>query len=205
MITIATLLAMSISLFAQSEGTSAFKKFYLLGGGGGSSNHGTSSSIGAEAILKSNWLVGVSYNYLKIAPNNLPSDYVRGYALFIPDPLPNIKLKLVNFMGGKLFPTGEKTWITTQAGLSIVTGEKMTFTHESNINAIIVATSNYATYTSPESTIGAMLKLDFNWAICPYVGLGVGSFANLNSIESPVGIEFRLIAGWLNTKKKAGK
>jgi len=65
--------------------------------------------------------------------------------------------------------------------------------------------SNYSTQKTSQTTVGGMLRTNFNWAFSPYVGLSVGGFANLNSIQSPVGVEFKLIAGWLNTKKKSAK
>lgn len=56
--------------------------------------------------------------------------------------------------------------------------------------------------SEPKTTIGAMLKADFNWAFTPYVGLGAGAFVNISSIQNPIGGQVKLIVGWLNTKKK---
>jgi len=97
---------------------------------------------------------------------------------------------------------GRKTWITTEAGLSIVSGEKMSFTSKPVVNDILYVSSNYSTHKESQSAVGGILKADFNWVFTPYLGLGVGAFAAVNSIQSPVGGEIKLIAGWLNTKGK---
>jgi hypothetical protein len=42
---------------------------------------------------------------------------------------------------------------------------------------------------------------DFNRAFCPFAGIGLTAFANFSSIQSPVGIQGKLIIGWMNRKK----
>jgi hypothetical protein len=66
----------------------------------------------------------------------------------------------------------------------------------------LYTSSNYSVKSENKTGFGVMLKSDFNWAILPYVGLGAGVFANLNSIQSPVGFEIKILCGWLNTKRK---
>jgi len=48
-----------------------------------------------------------------------------------------------------------------------------------------------------------MLKADFNWAFSSFAGLGGGVFANINSIQSPVGFHIKLIVGKMNREKKS--
>jgi hypothetical protein len=43
-----------------------------------------------------------------------------------------------------------------------------------------------------KSGAGGILKADFIWAVIPYLGLGFGGFANLNSVQSTVGLEFKM-------------
>ena len=50
--------------------------------------------------------------------------------------------------------------------------------------------------------MGAMLKADFNWAFASFAGVGAGVFANLNSIQSPVGFQIKLLIGKMNKQKK---
>ena len=195
----------TISLFAQSD-ASTFKKFYADGGGGISSYQGGFGTFGVTAVLKNDWMASISSYSFDINPKNLPSNYETGYTLLlifpIPDAMPSQKLKLFNVSAGKLFQSGRKTWFSTEAGLSIVSGEKFRFTSQEVKSDWFYTSSNYSTQKESTTTVGLMLKSNFTWAFTPYCGFSMGAFANLNSIQSPVGIEFKFIAGWLNTKRK---
>lgn len=201
---LAALLLMSSTLLLAQEKNGAIKKIYLEGGVGPTNHNGAMAQLGAKAIFKTNWTAALSYYNMDIDPKNLPSNYESGYTILLffplPDPWPSINMNMVNFTGGKLFQLGRKTWITTEAGLSIVSGEKMSFTPKPVVNDILYISSNYSTHKESQSAVGGILKADFNWAFTPYVGLGVGAFAAMNSIQSPVGGEIKLIVGWLNTK-----
>jgi hypothetical protein len=199
----------TISLTAQNKST-GIPKFYIDGGVGMASHNGVFTALGGTAVLKNNWLASISYYNLDMNPKNLPSNYEPGFTMVIlfpfPDEMPSVKMSVVNFIGGKLFPLGRKTWITAEAGLSVVAGEKFQFTPQPVVeDEDWHMSSNYSTQKTSQTTVGGMLRTNFNWAFSPYVGLSVGGFANLNSIQSPVGVEFKLIAGWLNTKKKSAK
>ena len=198
----------TISLTAQNKPT-GITKFYVDGGVGAASLNGVFAALGGTAVLQNNWLASISYYNLDMNPKNLPSNYESGYTIMIlfpfPDAMPSVKMSVVNFTGGKLFALGRKTWITAEAGLSVVSGEKFQFTSQPLVGGLFDMSSNYSAQKSKQTTVGGMLRTDFNWAFTRYIGLSVGGFANLNSIQSPVGVEFKLIAGWLNTKKKSAK
>ena len=91
------------------------------------------------------------------------------------------------------------------SGLSVVSGEKAQFTSQPADGGWFDMSSNYSAQNTRQTAVGGMLRTDFNWAFTPYLGLSVGGFANLNSIQSPVGVEFKLIAGWMNSKNKSAK
>jgi hypothetical protein len=194
----------AISLIAQDKPT-GITKFYVDGGAGPASHSGGFVTLGGTAVLQHNWLVSISYYNVDMYPKNLPSNYEPGYVLFFEDAMPSVKMTVVNFTGGRLFPLGRKTWITAEAGLSVVSGETLQFASQTVVGGWFDNSSNYSTQPTKQTTVGGMLRTDFNWAFTPYVGLSVGGFANLNSIQSPVGAEIKLIAGWLNTKKKSAK
>lgn len=198
----------TISLTAQNKPT-GIPKFYVDGGIGGASHNGVFATLGGTAVLKNNWLASISYYNLDMNPKNLPSDYQQGQTIIIifpfPDEMPSVKMSVVNFTGGKLFPLGRKTWITAEAGLSFVSGEKFQFTPQKVEGDLFYMSANYSAQKTRQNTVGGILRTNFNWAFTPYVGLSVGGFANFNSIQSPVGFEIKLIAGWLNTKKKSAK
>jgi len=196
----------TFSLLAQSN-PGSIKKFYVDFGAGGASNNGAFAQMGATAVLKSNWTISASYYSVDVDPKNLPSDYEQGCTILlifpIPDPMPSANLNMVNFTAGKLFPMGRKTWFTTEAGISIVSGKSFHFTSQPVEMDWSYISSNYATEEVSKTSIGAMFRADFNWAFSRFVGLSAGAFANANSIQSPVGFEIKLLVGWLNDKRRS--
>jgi hypothetical protein len=178
--------------FSQKE--TAIKKIYLQLSAGPGTYNGIVQGVDVQAVLKHNWTTTFSYTYLEMNPKNLPSDY-DGSFLWIFNYTPDVQMNLYSLTAGKCFQAGRKIWFTTEAGLSLVNGEKMTFTRQGS------ASGDYSDVTEKENTIGGMFKADFTWAT-QFVGLGVGVFANVNSIQSPVGAEFKLSLGWMNIKRK---
>jgi hypothetical protein len=194
---------------AQSQNTSP-DKIYLQGGVGPASNKGFSGELGAQAVLKNKWVITLSYHSIDMDPKNLPGDYDPGYATIILIPIanktPSTDLKVLSFTAGKYYKTGRKTWFTTEAGLSLVSGKKMKFakSNASSWTIIIVGEqpSNYTQTEENKTTMGAMLKADFNWAFASFAGLGGGVFGNFNSIQSPIGFQIKVILGKMNREKK---
>lgn len=205
LLTIVFLLLSCLATNAQTKET-AVKKLYLQVGGGTASQNGTFSDLGIQAVLKNNWTATVSYQNIEKDPKGLPADYKSGYTIILVFPLydvyPAVKMNLFSFTAGKCFEAGRKTWFTTEAGFSIINGEKMNFTPQTVVQDFLYSSSNYSAKKENKTTIGGMLKADFNWAFLPFVGLGAGVFANFNSIQSPVGFQLKLIGGWMNRKSK---
>lgn len=185
---------------------SSLKKFYLQAGTGFASSNGVALDFGIQAILKSNWTAGISYKLIEMDPKNLPDNYEQGvtYIFFFPvyDEFPYNHMDVFSLTIGKYFETGRKTWFTTEAGLSLVNGQKMTFTSQTVTSDFFHKSSNYSVQKENKTGFGGVLKADFNWAVLPYVGLGAGVFANFNSVQSAAGCEVKLLLGWLNTKRK---
>jgi hypothetical protein len=194
----------SFTLCAQTA-SNPFKKLYFECGGGAATSNGSFAQLGAKAVLKNNWTASVSYYNVEANPKNLPSNYEPGYTVFfifpVPDAMPSVEMKMINFTAGRFFPLGRKTWITTEAGLSIVSGKTFEFTPQKVETNWFYWPSNYSSETKSKTTLGGMIRTDITWACTPFLGMSLGGFANLNSIQSPVGVELKLIAGWLNTKR----
>jgi hypothetical protein len=188
-------------MHGQTKETST-KKVYLQIAGGGTTQKGIVGELGVQAVLKHNWTTTLSYQNIEMDPKNLPSDYDPGYFLILPGMYPTVKMNLFSLTGGKCFQMGRETWITTEAGVSLVNGEKISFTRKTADNGGWYSNSNYSETNQKKNTVGGMLKADFNWAFLPYAGLGAGVFANFNSIQSPMGFEVKLICGWMNNKRK---
>ena len=181
------------------------KKIYLQLASGASNKKGTFVEAGIQAVLKNNWTASVSYHDIEMNPKNLPSDYEAGYVFFIfplYDEFPVSKMSLISFTGGKLFEARRNIWFTTEAGVSIVKGETTGFSKQPIVWNGLYKSSNYTVKKEDKTTIGGMLKADFNWAFLPWMGLGAGAFANFNSIQSPVGFQLKLILGRMNRKAK---
>jgi len=209
----AMLIVINLSSFGQTKETT-INKIYLQLGTGACSYKGFSGEVGIQAVFKNNWIGSFSYNSLTMDPKNIPSDYRPGYTILLLIPIENsttIAMDVYSLTTGKYFKTGRNTWFSTEAGLSYVNGEKVNYTRNTgnltgwNLLIIGEEPSNYNTTVEKQSTMGGVLKADFNWALASFVALGAGFNANLNSIQSTVGFEVKLSLGWMNVKKKGSR
>jgi hypothetical protein len=218
---VTTLLIVSlISLTrATAQNEKAITRFYLQGAvGGGSFNH-YYSDVSLQTVLKNKWSMSLSYQNLEdMRPNNIPSDYIpatgEGFFLFFPysytGKVDNVSMKLVSLTGGRYFKLGRNTWATTEAGLSYVKGEKIKFNSvpvSSGSSYYLIGwenytTSNYEMTVENKNTIGLMAKADVNWAFASFMGIGCGVYGNLNSIQSPVGFNVKLMVGLMGREKR---
>ena len=194
---------LTINLLGQS--TEKFlSKIYFQAEAGVSTRSGLPAGFGLQAITKNNWTGTVSYHTIDLEPKNLPRDYSAGTTIvfFIPIPQkkPSVDMKIITFGLGRNHPLGKNTWLTTEGGISFVKGKKIEFTKDSYSQStwIFIAgeiPSNYTYTRENETGVGAMLKADLHWAFASFAGLGAGVFTNINSIQSPVGFQLKLIVG----------
>ena len=204
---------MSLAFIITATGqTKTINKFYLQGGAGLGTHESGSYDIGIQAIFKNKWSATLSYQELSMTPKNQPADYQgeTGYVLFIPYTYDvDATMSLLSLTAGRYFKIGRNTWATTEAGLSYVSGEKVSYQHSqvTSTNVIIAAStsSNYSTKKENKSSVGFMMKADVNWAFSSFMGLGAGVFANINSIQSPVGFQVKLMVGGMGREKKNRK
>ena len=192
--------------------TKTMNKFYLQAGAGGGTHEAASYNLGIQTIFKNKWSATLSYHEFDMDPKNLPSDYEPEtmIILFIPITYTvQANMKIVSLTAGRYFKMGRNTWATTEAGLSYVSGEKISFQHsEVTSSFLIIAASNSSNYTSTKekkSTVGFMMQTDINWAFSSFMGLGAGVFANVNSIQSPIGFQVKLMVGNMGREKKNRK
>ena len=204
---------MSLAFITTATGqTKTMSKFYFQGGAGGGTHESGSYDLGIQAIFKNKWSATLSYQELSMTPKNQPADYQgeTGYVLFIPYTYDvDATMSLISLTAGRYFKLGRNTWATTEAGLSYVSGEKVSFQHSqvTSTNVIIAAStsSNYTTTKENKSSVGFMMKSDINWAFSSFMGLGAGVFANINSIQSPIGFHIKLLVGGMGREKKNRK
>lgn len=201
------LCASALSLTAQT--TKPISKFYLQSGAGGGTYNSNDFDLGLKAVLHNKWSMTLSYKALEMRPKNLPSDYKpeTGYIFFIPYTYEvTTDMSLVSLTAGKYFKLGKNFWATTEGGLSYVKGEKLNFERTQSLSSSILiassTTSNYNSFKENKSTIGAMFQADINWAFSSFMGLGAGVYANVNSIQSPVGFNIKLLVGKMGRDKK---
>lgn len=190
------------------------KKIYLQAAGGGNTNRGDHGEIGLQTIFKNKWSGTISYHSLVMEPKNLPSDYVAGsgvvFFLFPYVDNADVEMELYSLTAGRYFQTGKKSWITTEAGISIVKGETVSFERRpvtstdswGMLFGVSSTSSNYTTTFENKSAVGAMVRADYNWAFSRFCGLGAGVFANFNSIQSPLGFNLKLTMGFMRSKAK---
>ena len=192
--------------------TKTISKFYFQAGAGGGTHESGSYDLGIQAIFKNKWSATLSYQELSMTPKNQPADYQgeTGFILFTfySDEVA-ATMNLINLTAGRYFKLGRNTWATTEAGLSYVSGEKVSYQHSqvTSTNVIIAAStsSNYTTTKEKKSSVGFMMKTDVNWAFSSFMGLGAGVFANVNSIQSPIGFHIKLLMGNMGRGKKNRK
>lgn len=194
--------------FSQTKQTTV-SKIYLQAGLGGCTYQGFSGETAIQAVFKNKWVATLSRQSFDMDPKNLPSNYQpeMGYVLFIPySYTPDVEMTITSLTGGRFFKTSKRTWATFEAGPSFVAGEKVTFQRAqvTNSNLIIAAStsSNYTSTKENKNALGLALKADFNWAFASFAGLGAGVYANLNSVQSPVGFELKVSLGWMNYKNR---
>lgn len=192
------------ALYSQAQHQTTTTKLYGELGGGVATGKGTVFESGIRMVRSNNWTYGLSAASISMNPKNLPADYVRGFTLliFIPvlDKKPNVDLNLYSVTAGRFFPVGRRVWVTTDAGLSVVTGKAFQFRPNTDRGGLLDFPSNY-TYTEERKTsLGGMLKAEVAWAFSNAVGLSTGAYTNINGIQSHAGVSFKFIVGKMNVK-----
>jgi len=184
-------------------------KFYLQGAAGASTRSGGNTELSLQGVVNKKWSFTLSYHDLTLRPKNLPSDYQpeTGVALFIPYTNNiEVNMKLFSVTAGKFMPLGRNTWLTTEAGISIVNGETASFqkTERQHIDFLFFysTSSNYNSSIEKKTAVGGMLRADFTWAFSRFMGMGGSVFANFNSVQSPMGFNLKLTAGAMGRQKK---
>ena len=197
------------ALTSTAQNTGPLSTIYLQTGAGGGTNKSNDFDLGLKTIFDNKWSMTLSYKNLEMRPKNLPSDYQpeTGYLFFIPYTYEvTTDMSLVSLTAGKYFKLGKNFWATTEGGLSYVKGEKVNFDRTQSISSSIIiantTTSNYNITKENRSTLGAMFQADVNWAFASFMGLGAGVYANVNSIQSPVGFNVKLLIGKMGREKK---
>jgi hypothetical protein len=204
--------AQNVSPAGNVRTVSAVSKAYLEGAVGFGSYEGGVSGFGAKMVLNNKWIVGITYMGMTMTPKNKPSDYVpeTGLAVFFPYTIDaGVDMTMLNFTFGRYFGLSRTIWATTGGGISFVRGDKVTFTPQQQVTTGIFpavdVSSNYGTTSERVSSVGLILEADINWAFASFMGLGIGAHANINSIQSPVWADLKLMVGRMGRPKKNKK
>jgi hypothetical protein len=205
---------MSLAFIITASGqTKTMNKLYLQAGAGWGTHEAASYDIGIQTIIKNKWSATLSYQGFDMDPKNLPSDYVpeTGYILFFPVTFPvQASMKIVSLTAGRYFKLGRNIWGTTEGGLSYVKGEKVSFQRSDVVDSYYfllggTTSSNYSSSKESKSTLGVSMRADLNWGFTSFMGIGCGAFANINSIQSPIGFQVKLMMGNMGREKKNRK
>ena len=202
-----------LAFFSTATGqTKTMNKLYLQAGAGGGTHEAASYNLGIQTIFKNKWSATLSYHEFDMNPKDLPSDYEPETVIILFIPITytvQANMKIVSLTAGRYFKMGRNTWATTEAGLSYVSGEKVSFQHSDVTSSYIIIggsiSSNYSTTKEKKSGVGFMMQSDVNWAFSSFMGLGAGVFANINSIQSPIGFHVKLLVGNMGREKKNRK
>jgi hypothetical protein len=193
-----------------AQSTTKLSKIYFQAGAGMGSYQSADFDLGIKAILNNKLSLGLSYKGANMTPKNEPADYIpeSGIAVIIPyTNYVTTDMSFLTFAVGRSFKISRSVWATTEGGISYVKGDKVTYTPQSvdvsGVFPIVLGTSsNYATFKESKSSAGLALQADINWAFASFMGLGLGVYTNLNSIQSPVGFNLKLILGKMGRDKK---
>ena len=204
---------MSLAFIITASGqTKTMNKFYLQAGAGGGTHEAASYDLGIQTIIKNKWSATLSYQGFDMDPKNLPSDYIpeTGYILFFPVTFPvQASMKIVSLTAGRYLKLGRNIWATTEGGLSYVKGEKVSFQRSDVVDSYFLfmgtTSSNYSSSKESKSTMGVAMRADLNWGFASFMGLGCGAFANINSIQSPIGFQIKLMVGNMGREKRNRK
>ncbi|MEO6221596.1 MAG: hypothetical protein ABIO81_14280 [Ginsengibacter sp.] len=196
-----------LTVFAQEPKT--LNKIYLQMGAGGGTFNSIDGGFAATAIIKNKSSITLSYHHLEMKPKNQPSDYQAetGYVFFIPYTNQiTSNMDFVSLTAGKFYRLSKKIWATTEGGLSYTRGEKVEYKKAQSVSSTIIiaetTTSNYTTTKENKSVLGVMLQSDINWAFCSFIGVGAGVYANLNSVQSPIAFQIKLLIGKMGRENK---
>jgi hypothetical protein len=196
-------------LYGIAQTPKPINKIYIQAGAGVGTYKSSDAGFGLKAIIHNKWSMTLSYKDIEMNPKNLPSDYQpeTGYVLFIPYTYEvTANMSLVSLTAGRYFKLGKNTWASTEGGISYVQGEKVSFERTQSVSSTIIiaasTTSNYITAKEDKSTVGAMFQADINWAFASFIGLGAGVYTNINSVQSPLGFNLKLLIGKMGRLKK---
>jgi len=192
-------------------------KMYFQMASGATTYKGKNFELGLQTIIKNKWSASASYQHFSMDPSNLPADYQPESGIVFLIPYTNkitVNMNCFNLSAGKYFQMGRNSWFTAEAGLSVVSGQRASFKPATPVSSdpllifLLTSTtsSNYTTSIENKTSLGGIVRADANWALTSFLGLGAGVFANINSIQSPIGLNIKLTLGDMgkSTKKKNG-
>jgi hypothetical protein len=208
------ILLVSISANAQvtrPQGSkNSLQKVMVSLGAGPVSKRGAVGGFELQGVFKNRMVTSFSFHSISMDSNNEPADYQPGsigiIIVAIPDSYDPQEMTAYSATIGKFFRVERNVWFTTEAGVSFVNGYEHSFTRQSvEPDGLGGKTSNYNVTRKSVSGAGALLKADLTWSFSSFAGFGFGVFTNVNSVQSSVGGEVKLVLGWMNREKKIKK
>jgi hypothetical protein len=191
------------------QGESPVTKAYIEGGVAFGSYEGAGGAFGGKLVLNNKWILGITFTGMSMKPKNKPSDYIpeTGIAvIFAYSSEPSVDMSFLSFTGGRCFTLSRTVFANLGGGISFVSGDKVTYTPQQQVTTgffpAVNVSSNYSSSKEKTSTIGLALDADINWAFASFMGLGLGAHSNLNSIQSPVWFDLKLLVGKMGRPKK---
>jgi hypothetical protein len=195
---------------AEAQSDYDFKRFTASFGVGPANRKGIVGSVEAQGVFNNNLVVSLYYHSVSADAKNEPADYQRGsfgtiFGKFADGYYPQ-NMNIFSATAGKFFRWDRNVWLTTEAGFSFVTGYEHEFTRQPvETDFWGFTSSNYKVTRENISGIGGVVKADITCGFASFAGVGFGVFANINSVQSVVGGELKLVLGWMNRERKLKK
>jgi hypothetical protein len=213
------ILISTVLLAFQASLAQSFKmnKLYAQGGIGGASGKGVSTQIGIRTVFNNKWTFTATKLYFERNAKT-PDNYVGEInyaAFFLPGFIPIELYPIANtdlyyLSAGRFFPLTRSVYFTIDAGAGVAKGQKFSFlpkgiSPETGKYAHI--SDNYSVTADEVSSFGGVIRAGLDIAFTNFAGIGFDAYYNINGggINDQVGMNLKLIVGWMNRGPKAKK
>lgn len=171
-------------------------------------------AYGIQSAWKNGLMFGIDRENYKNTPDNFPKDFDPGTVTILGLPmnvaLPEATTRYTTFTTGYRKPLSRNTWITAEAGPSLVKKDMYSFRKKDpnagsttdpwvdafgQLFGISGTPSNYSSEKTTVKQLGGSFRSSLQWAFTNYSALQLGVHGNFTRNESRFGAYFSLAIG----------
>lgn len=175
-------------------------------------------AYGLHSVWGKGLVVGIDRERYRNTPGNLPADYSVGTITLLNIPvtsqLPQAETRYTSITAGYRKALSRNTWLTVEAGPSLIKKEYYQFTKSTPssgtiydpwttfFNDLFGITATNANYTYEKTTrnqTGATFRSSFQWAFTNFSAIHLGVHGNFTGKESRFGAYFSIAIGLQGT------